>query len=292
MKTIYKKAVLLLSFFVVLTFSGCRKSEEVIKQMPEPESLKEYYKFWRENSKGSFIFESTARLWTRKENVSQVMAGDFREGGLAVKGGPLKFGNHVVLPYKEELNGTPEYVYYLGGGGDLKGKAGLHAARDVFGTLMSIELQAPVSKTVARGEGTETVTGSLYIPKEIEYLAPVRNLDDSATFVLHEGFHIKWNEDSENLKGVLIYLEYDPGNGMNTVTHAKNYPQRIQKLITTKDVAEGYVIKNADIQALPNGSWIVIRIARVNYVVLKNREETYKVGAITTREGDLLVRHK
>lgn len=294
MRTMYK-AILLLSFFAILTFTGCRQSEsEAAKQMPEPENPRSYLNFLTQNSKGSFIFESVARLRTEKEYASQVATGDFRdEKGCGLQGGQVKFGSHVIEPLKEELNsGCPTYTYYLGSGGAPKLAYNRHAARDVFGTVMSIELQVPVSSAAVRGEGTETVTGSLYIPKEIDYLAPVLKENDSSTFVLHEGFHIKWNADDQNLKGVLIYLEYDPGNGMNVVKHKKDYPKVIQKLITTKDTEEGYVIKNSDLEALPNGSWITIRIARINYVTLTSGEDKYKVGAITTREGDLLVRHK
>src|SRR6218665_128768 len=287
MKTTYN--LVCLAFIGILYFSSCRQStDSLLQEKPEPETLQSYLKFLRQDKKGMFTFASTGSLSGEKEDQPQVMEGHFSDKGRCFKGGKVKFGNHVLEPI---LNSFNNYTYDLGGRGTY-GRNGRHAARDVFGTTISIELQVPVVSAVARVEGTKEVAGSLYIPKEIEGLAPVYNEKDSGTFILQEGFRIKWYEDAQNLKGVLIYLEYDPGFGTNNFTHKKNFPETVRKIINTKDVAEGYVFKNSDLAEMPNGSMVDLRITRGNYVVLKDGENNYDVLALTTRNDHFMVKVK
>jgi len=281
--------LLLIALLGTISFSACRRIEsEEAQQKPEPQSLIKYFDFVSHERKGLFIFSTHGNFWSPRSEVAQTMRGYFSDkDGNDLKGGKIKFGNFVLEPIKEPHTGGTGFThnYRL----PEMYSNDRHAAIAAFGATLDIEMAVPVVNPAARGESTKTLTGSFYVPKEIMMIKPARREGDTSVFIVKDGYRLQWNEDEKNLKGIVIYLEYDPGEGQNNFTHKKDYPERINKVINTKDVSEGYVIKGSDLADFPNGCRITIRVARTNYITLKDGEDNYDVAALTLVRGGFKV---
>lgn len=293
MKTTYK--LLPLSILLgIICFTACREKEsDAAQQKPEPESLSNYFNFIKHEKKGSFLFESTGGYKSGSENHAQTMHGRFTDGtlGNTVKGGKVKFGPFELDPVKERSHsGNGDTYCYRIPGYWLSPER--HAAKAVFGTTIDIKMEVPLTNSATRAETTTTLSGSLYIPKEIEFLAPIYNELDSSTFTLQEGLHIQWNVDEQNLKGVVIYLEYNPDFGSNIIEYQKKYPTLKYKVINLKDTPDGYTIKNSDLAEFPDGGFVTVRLGRAGFVTLKNGDDNYDVAGYTLRDGEFKVKLK
>lgn len=274
-------------FFVyVLLLASCRTGEDnnVAQSKPEPESIHDYFNFIKQKRSGSFVVQSMSPMWAEKEYGTQLLNGFFTDkNGNRVKGGNLTFGNYVLLPVVEGNDGVDQYGYQLTRIGEL-GLSEPHAARDLFGKTMAIRLEIPTANAVSKVGSNTVLTDSLYVPKEIEAVAPRRIEGDSATFVLQDGFNLRWNADDRNLKGVVIYLEYDPENFFND-KFRDSHPKKKYKAITVKDTPEGYTFRNSDLADFASNSMVTIRLGRANYISLKNGGENYDVAAFTMCDG-------
>jgi len=282
----------LLFFFSVLLLANCRNSEEniVAQNKSEPASFYSYLGFFQRKQHGEFMVESYSGMWGEKGGGTQFLRGFFTDRHNRVKGGKVTFGNYVLSPEVEGNDeGVDQYGYQLTR--TANGGSERHAARALFGKTMAIRLEVPDAKAVARGEGYTTLTDSLYVPMEIEAVAPVRVEGDSATFVIQEGFNLRWNVDHRNMKGVIIYLQYAPDDPFNYKLK-DTHPKAEHKVITVKDVPEGYVFKNSDLSDFPNQGMVTIRLGRANYVTLKNGDKNYNVAAFTMCHGIYIVKVK
>lgn len=270
-------------FFVsIVLLASCRTSEDnnVAQSKPEPESIHDYFNFIKHERCGNFLVQSMSGMWGEKGNGTQLLNGFFTDkNGNRVKGGNLTFGSYLLSPVVEGNDGVDQYGYQLTRTGDL-GLPEPHAARDLFGKTMAIRLEIPTVNAVSRVESYTVLTDSLYVPKEIEAVAPRRLEGDSTTFVLQEGFNLRWNVDDRNLKGVVIYLEYDPEDLFN-YKFQDSHPKKKHKAITVKDTPEGYTFRNSDLADFANNSVVTIRLGRANYISLKNGGDNYDVSAFT-----------
>lgn len=110
----------------------------------------------------------------------------------------------------------------------------------------------------------------MYIPKLLKIYYSDKTIKN--------GSILKWNTDTDNKKGIIIWLSYTPldqgdmsiiSNNRKVITHG----------LTTEDDGS-YTITENDLERFPKNSVLSINIARTNYII--NSDETPSLIAFTT----------
>lgn len=110
----------------------------------------------------------------------------------------------------------------------------------------------------------------LYIPK----LLKIEDLNS----VIKTGSVLKWNTDTKNKKGIILWLSYSPLDQADMRIISDN-----RKIIThglTTDDDGSYALTEEDLERFPNNSVLRLNIARTNYII--NDEQNPSLIAFTT----------
>lgn len=144
------------------------------------------------------------------------------------------------------------------------------------------DLLGSFGKTVTISFGKETATKSsssesgstdLYIPQEIEILAPyAASVEDLNPLCYYKDFVLRWNEDKNNDNGVLVLVEWN--GGMILGDDIENtYVRRVATFPDTEET----VLPERLFDGIPDTAYCELTLLRGNIDNVSDGEYTYKV---------------
>jgi len=127
----------------------------------------------------------------------------------------------------------------------------IECKRSLYGSVLNLKI-----------EGKEE---QLYIPKLIKM--------DFRKDVIDEGTVIQWNSDPNNLRGVVVWISYNPLYQLNSEIFLK-YTKLIDHATSTSD-SGSYTLTKKDLEKFPKNSILDITILRTNYIINKTEKPSF-----------------
>lgn len=155
---------------------------------------------------------------------------------------------------------------------------------NAFGKKVTFSFQ---KHPVTRSSGEEQGVTELYIPKEIEILAPNANSEDELNpLCFYKDFILRWNKDDNNENGVLIAIEWYGG----MVLGDDIQDTRVRRVVTVPDTGEALLPEKL-FEGIPDTAICHLTILRGNVDNVTFNQDTYKVlGETHQTIGFILLR--
>jgi hypothetical protein len=137
-----------------------------------------------------------------------------------------------------------------------------------------------------KNSSNQILSTNIYIPMEIKLTS---GFSPNNAVILKNGQTITWNSDSQNTKGVVIVIEYDPDLNTNQ-NIVSNYPNYISKVIGLEDNGS-YTFKEQDLSSFPVGASVRFTIGRAGFSLFQpaNSQETYSLCGYSILQGKGIV---
>jgi len=127
----------------------------------------------------------------------------------------------------------------------------IECKRSLYGNVLNLKI-----------EGKEE---QLYIPELIKM--------DFRKDTIDEDTVINWNSDPNNLRGVVVWISYNPLYQLNSEIFLK-YTKLIDHATATSD-SGSYTLTKKDLEKFPKNSELKIKILRTNYIINKIEKPSF-----------------
>jgi hypothetical protein len=212
---------------------------------------------------GRFVVLQNSRIGDKDESLATtIVNGSFRREGINLKGEKNKFA-YIEVECDPSLN-----TYYKDVSGPDAGK--------FFGKKINIQLgRKGEERRISQDYIINTASG--YNPQSFtctnEYVGIVYNYDWtilSATPLAPDSF-LYWNKDTQNTKGVFIYLEYDPLELANKQMKDAGFNKRQGNFVMVDDIGS-YTLTDELFIDIPANAQIEVYIGRGNFEYLRDTQ--------------------
>lgn len=262
-----------LPIFIVFSFSyffSCTKGENVSKPKYVDERILKYLKFSNAETDGSFMLQSFATQATQNHVRDYSFDGAFFDKNNQIIEGALVKIDDVEF----KSNNRSGFSYHLSE----------NSLKKLYGKKVKITLSR--KKSIGTANRSSNGGQEFYVPRDIELITPELGEGN----VLQAGTTIEWNADTNNDKGLLILVEYDPNFVDNGQFRDAGHDGSIYKYVVAEE-SGSYTLTAEDIEGLPLGSTVILKLIRANYVILEDDEvgEYYSVMVSTIVEQQLTI---
>lgn len=198
---------------------------------------------------------------------------------------PIKTkGSYKELPNLVSfIDGIEVSQQNISGGGT---KSSNNSLMNSFGRTVTFSFRNQNATTKAMTQDAGST--DLYIPKEIDILAPAaKTEDDLNPLCYYKNFVLKWNEDCNNENGVLVIVEWY--GGMVLGDDIEN--ACVRRVASFPDTGRA-VLPKSFFEGIPDTAYCNLTVLRGNVDNVSDGQYSYKVlGESHQRISFILIRH-
>jgi len=127
----------------------------------------------------------------------------------------------------------------------------IECKRNLYGKVLNLDIEGKKEQ--------------LYIPELIKM--------DLRKDIIDEGTVVNWNSDPNNLRGVVVWISYNPLYQLNSEVFLK-YTKLIDHAVAISD-SGSYTLTKKDLEKFPKNSELEITILRTNYIINKTEKPSF-----------------